>query len=515
VSNDFEVVDAKAKLFRCVRRASLPLALSSRGGGGGGGGQPSARSRRLADIEAAQAQLMQAYVPPSVLVDDERNVLHVFGDGSGLLRVPAGAATSDISRMLPSAVASVTISVILRVLKGEEGDIVIGETTPRRAHGIIRVEGRAIGGGTGRPAHVLLSFRAQGAAQVPSGSVSHTALEASAQVTERLRELEDEILHTRENLQTSIEELEASNEELQAANEELLASNEELQSTNEELQSVNEELYTVNAEHQEKIEILRKLNADLDVMARATGIPMLFLDNDLAITRYTPAMTEFVPITVGDVGRPLDHFTVRLDAPWLHEALQEVARTGLPFQREVVSVPWLPDGGGTRRFLVKGLPYDAGHGERAGVVLTLLDITAVREARAWQSVIDGLVQHVAVLDEHGVITNVNRAWNDFARRNGDPHLRRTSVGSNYLDVTESSEDPTAAEALLGLRAVLAGERASFRLEYPCHSPNQRRFFVMDAVRLDGPGGGAVVSHMETTTWVPDADQLSGAQRAHP
>ena len=84
----------------------------------------------------------------------------------------------------------------------------------------------------------------------------------------RMQTLERELAITRESLQATIEELETANEELQATNEELMASNEELQSSNEELQSVNEELYTVNSENQEKIEILNRLNADLDSMAK-------------------------------------------------------------------------------------------------------------------------------------------------------------------------------------------------------------------------------------------------------
>ena len=90
---------------------------------------------------------------------------------------------------------------------------------------------------------------------------------------ERLEVLEHELAATRESLQATIEELETSNEELQATNEELMASNEELQSTNEELQSVNEELFTVNAEYQEKVDVLNRVNADLENVSRATAIP--------------------------------------------------------------------------------------------------------------------------------------------------------------------------------------------------------------------------------------------------
>jgi len=504
---NFEVVDSKAKLFTCVRRLDMPLDVSSRGTRPPGSDAIGPHARRKANVDAGRRMLMQQYVPLTVMVDGQRNVQHVFGDPGAMLQVPSGSATSDITRMLAPRVGTVAMTVLLRVLKTpntptQDGEVIMARSAMDADGVAVRVEGRRL---RGNSELVLLSFAYEQASPVVSDASVLDSADMSDGMTARVRELEDEVALTRASLQSSIEELEASNEELQAANEELIASNEELQSTNEELQSVNEELYTVNAEHQEKIEILHKLNADLDVMAKATGIPMLFLDRNLCITRFTPAITEFVALTSSDVGRPLEHFTVRLEAPWLMEALGEVAETGLPFQREVASLPWLPDGGGARRFLIKVMPYESGKGGGPGVVMTMLDITAVREARAWQSVIDGLVQHIAILDEQGIITNVNRSWNDFARRNGDPHLRHTSVGSNYLEATQRDDSATGAEAFEGLKAVLEGRKESFRLEYPCHSPSHRRFFVMDAVRLDAPGGGAVVSHMETTPWVVGHD----------
>ncbi|WP_054772467.1 chemotaxis protein CheB [Methylogaea oryzae] len=62
------------------------------------------------------------------------------------------------------------------------------------------------------------------------------------------RQLEDELLATREHLQTMVEEMATANEEMQALNEEAQASNEELQATNEELEAANEELQATNEE---------------------------------------------------------------------------------------------------------------------------------------------------------------------------------------------------------------------------------------------------------------------------
>jgi two-component system CheB/CheR fusion protein len=75
--------------------------------------------------------------------------------------------------------------------------------------------------------------------------------------------LQEELQHSREEIQTANEELQSSNEELETTNEELQSSNEELETTNEELQSTNEELETMNEELQSTNEELQTVNEEL------------------------------------------------------------------------------------------------------------------------------------------------------------------------------------------------------------------------------------------------------------
>ncbi len=65
-----------------------------------------------------------------------------------------------------------------------------------------------------------------------------------------LRTLQEELTHSKQELETAYEELESTNEELETTNEELQSTVEELETTNEELQSTNEELETMNEELQ-------------------------------------------------------------------------------------------------------------------------------------------------------------------------------------------------------------------------------------------------------------------------
>jgi two-component system CheB/CheR fusion protein len=78
-----------------------------------------------------------------------------------------------------------------------------------------------------------------------------------------IKTLEDELTHSKQELDTAYEELQSTNEELETTNEELQSTVEELETTNEELQSTNEELETMNEELQSTNEELQTMNDEL------------------------------------------------------------------------------------------------------------------------------------------------------------------------------------------------------------------------------------------------------------
>jgi PAS domain S-box-containing protein len=122
-----------------------------------------------------------------------------------------------------------------------------------------------------------------------------------------------------------------------------------------------------------------------------------------------------------------------------------------------------------------------------------------RAAAAQTAVLNALPAHVALLDAQGHIVSVNEAWKRFAASNG---LRDDNfgVGIDYAGVCEAAVGLGAAEApaaARGLRAVLAGDAPAFSLEYPCHSPDEQRWYRMTVTPLDGARpAGAVVMHVD-------------------
>lgn len=197
----------------------------------------------------------------------------------------------------------------------------------------------------------------------------------------RVQSLEHELRSAKEYLQTTIEELETSNEELKSTNEELQSSNEELQSTNEELetskeelQSVNEELTTVNTELQQKIDELSKTSSDLNNLLASTQIGTIFLDTDLHIQRYTPAVTKFVNLIQSDVGRPLAHLVSNLKYENVVDDAQEVLKDLTPKQIDVQT----KEG---RWYTMRILPYRTIENVIDGVVITFFEITDMKRAQ--------------------------------------------------------------------------------------------------------------------------------------
>lgn len=102
-----------------------------------------------------------------------------------------------------------------------------------------------------------------------------------------------------------------------------------------------------------------------------------------------------------------------------------------------------------------------------------------------QSALDALSAHVAVIEKDGEIIFINEAWKRFAIEN-DYRVSQHGVGLNYLEICESSHGESSEHAAMiagMIRQVARGDRNEFHWEYPCHSPTQKRWFVLHATRF--------------------------------
>ena len=124
-----------------------------------------------------------------------------------------------------------------------------------------------------------------------------------------------------------------------------------------------------------------------------------------------------------------------------------------------------------------------------------------QRGRELQQTLDSLSAHIAILDEGGEIVAVNSVWRQFAESNGG-NPEEVAEGANYLLACDGATGENADEAAVfarGVRDVLSGEKDHFELEYPCHSPTERRWFIGRVTPYERDGRSwAVVAHENIT-----------------
>ncbi|HEX8111653.1 MAG TPA: chemotaxis protein CheB, partial [Kofleriaceae bacterium] len=313
--------------------------------------------------------LLDALVPPSILVDARGHLVQTFAGASRFLRVPDGPATWSAIDLLGDDLRIAVTGGLERVfadhapvhyrrLRAELGgqvelvNVTVREIVNRRTGDL----------------HALITFEPDSTAARPADL--SPAVPSDQLARDQVAALERALRTVKENLQATTEALETSNEELQATNEELVASNEELKSTNEELHSVNHELEDVNRQLQRKIDELTQLATDMDLLVGSTEVHTLFLDKELRIRRFTPLIAEVFHLVPSDLGRRIDGFNHALRAPAIYAEAQQVLATGRPFEHQV-------RGAGDTWYLLRILPCRRGV-VTEGAVLTLVDITNLK-----------------------------------------------------------------------------------------------------------------------------------------
>lgn len=136
------------------------------------------------------------------------------------------------------------------------------------------------------------------------------------------------------------------------------------------------------------------------------------------------------------------------------------------------------------------------------------------DSSLYHVIIDSMSAHVAILNEHGVIVETNRSWQNFARENG-MEGPCDSIGINYLETCKGSPDYNGEEGnavAVGIRKVLRGELPEFLTHYPCHSPNQKRWFAVRVVPFrDNQKSHIIVTHENITPIIEIQKELEAKE----
>lgn len=411
LAEEFQVLDERTKIF--LKRREIPLPANFRMPSLSAPAYPPnmpqsvlARAIPIRDLVGTYDRLLTDFMPPSVLIDKNRTILHTFGGASQYMRHRDGRLTKDVLDHIHDDLRS-PLSAAIRKVQRERKPVLVTRLrlSDAESNANIAMEVRSVSDPKCDEERFLLIFRTESPTPLPDET---ERVDGREYPSEQFELLERELQHTRDSLQATIEELQTTNEEMQSANEQLIASNEELQSTNEELHSVNEELYTVNAEHQRKIDELTELTDDMDNLLNSTNVHTIFLDSDLRIRRFTPGVAGTFNLIPQDVGRRIDSFTYNILDDHLIYKIKHVLETGEPLEREVRdrAESW---------FLMRMQPYLT-RGKTDGIVITLIDISSLKRAERRLAELSEIVEHSDDAILRVAMDGTISTWNRGAER---------------------------------------------------------------------------------------------------
>lgn len=397
----FEVISKRWRIYRRIgstqHRFSDLSSLSLRVSEGRSpiGTVPPTRIARASPTTEIQEALFEQLGPPTAVVDANERIVYFHGDAEPYLMHPSGESTLSLLELVRPPLRPAVRSA-LRQAGTQKRAITIEQAVPGEHASVIRVTAAPLRPTAGLQ-HLRVSFEQSAAhANAPTGSAAGVP-PPQAPHSGNDDALEEEVRRLRRGLQESVEAFEATNEELKASNEEVTSINEELQSTNEELetgkeelQSLNEELVTVNGQLQTKIFELEALTDDLDNLLSSTDIAVVFLDTQLHVRRFTPAIDDLLTLIRGDIGRPLKDLAPKFTGGDLIDDARQVLAKLVPRESEVLSHT-------ARWYLRRTLPYRTENNRIAGVVITFIDITARKHAE--QTVAAAQARLQAVLEQ--------------------------------------------------------------------------------------------------------------------
>ncbi len=410
----FTLVDRKNRIYRALKSPATvrsapamrlgPSQMAERGP------KPSGAAARRPSYADLHIMAQQQTAAPSVLVDENQNVVHTSRGAGRFLRLAGGEPTHDLLKLvlepLRAAVRGVLFQAARTQQRAQAPSLLLDVEGVQRC---VATWAQPYRDDTSGLTFLLVTFEE---CDPPPPDVEEDADGRDvvlAQLEEELQRTRLQLQETLERSETFHEETRASNEELQSANEELRSASEELETSKEELQSLNEELVTVNHEMKTKVEEISKINDDLQNLIASTEIPTVFVDKALCIKRFTPRLTDWFNILPQDVGRPLLDLTHRLKYDTLAADVTDAVSGLRVVEREITTT-------NGRCLLVRTLPYRTTENSVEGAVMTFIDVTENRSAQAsvqrseklLRAVIDSARSYAIItLDDAGIITGWN------------------------------------------------------------------------------------------------------------
>jgi two-component system, chemotaxis family, CheB/CheR fusion protein len=362
--------------------------------------------------------LMNRFIPASIVVNDQKEIVQFHGKTGAYLEPPAGQPSFNLSRMAREGLL-VDLSAALDTAKKtntavrKEGLQIQSEGGTRTAN----IEVLPLRGPSAQERFYVVVFqepnskpevvgdKGKGGKTVKVGRARARNAELLRREMEQLRSQLRSLICEHES---NVEEFKAAHEEVLSANEELQSTNEELETAKEELQSTNEELTTLNEEMQNRNAELGSANNDLLNLLGHVDIPVVMVSNDLRIRRFTPPAQKLLNLLPGDIGRRLGEIRPNLDVEDLESLAHEAIRRAAAQERQVRTSE-----GGWQVLHVR--PYKTWDNRIEGAVISLQDVDALKrtldQTREYaDTIVESAREPILVLDAKLQVTAANPAF---------------------------------------------------------------------------------------------------------
>jgi two-component system CheB/CheR fusion protein len=346
-------------------------------------GQPSKTDSMALLEKEVDRLLMSEFVPASLVLNSNLDVLGFRGKVDPYLSIDAGMANFNVSRIVRKELRPALQTAVYRAKKDEKEIKETVRTKQENQTKTVTIQIKPISISKHEESFFLVLF-----GEYIKVKPSRPTAKASVQVEgvgvkdQQIKELSEDLESTKQTLQTVIEQQEATNEELrssmeelQSGNEELMSTNEELETAKEELQSTNEELTTLNDELKNRNQTVSNLNDDLINLMGNVDTAVVIVDNDFKIKRFTNSAQELLRLTPNDIEHPITEIRLGIPAEELQNPLLE-AMTKLSAIRKEINA------GKDHWYQMRIRPYITQEKKIGGAVLSFSDIT---EMKAWEN----------------------------------------------------------------------------------------------------------------------------------
>ncbi len=385
--------------------------------------------RRKDDFQKdADDILLSQYTPASVIVNDQLDIVQFRGSTGDFLEPSPGRASLNVLKMARDGLSFELRNALQKSKKTNK---------PFSKEGIQLNNGKSLVTIEVIPLkdtidpHFLVLFRnvVPVAAKITAGKgvLKSTDLKNSPGNI-RIRNLEKDLLHSREDMRSITEDQEAANEELQSANEELLSGSEELQSLNEELetskeelQSTNEELITVNQELFDRNEQYNEARMYAEAIVSTIHEPLLVISKDFSIKSANQSFYKNFSITEQDtIGKNLFELQNNgWNIPDLESQLLRVQKGKEKFLEWETRYAFPL--AGTRSICFNAQPVQNENGEHL-ILLAFNDITARRKIEEVEKkntedlkkILENIPQITSTASAEGSVTYVNKFFLDYS-----------------------------------------------------------------------------------------------------